>query len=209
MDWVATMGMHAALAGEGEGLLVAARVVLANGGEALILVTDENGGPVVAAGMRSSSAAGRFKQGLEPGVLEHHADGPGKSRIGPGGHVEGDDLAGLDELLEGRKALEEAGGGGRRRARWGRREGGRNGCRRPRRWRAEHAGHVRQVEHGEEDAHTLHDGGPELGIELEPVVVVPALDGRDALGVLARRAVTRLDGGLDPDGLREPSSSSS
>ena len=65
---------------------------------------------------------------------------------------------------------------------------------------AEDAGHVREVEHGQEDADAFDDGRPELGVELEPVVAVPAFDGGDALGVLARRPAVVLDGGRDAEG---------
>ena len=58
MDWVATMGMDARLAGEGEGLFVSGGVVLSHGGEALEFVTEEHGRPEVAVWVEARSAPG-------------------------------------------------------------------------------------------------------------------------------------------------------
>ena len=102
-------------------------------------------------------------------------------------------------VMDGREPLQEAGGDDGRGTGWRRREVGGYRCRRLRRGWAEHAGHVREVEHGEEDAHAFDDGGPELGVQLEPVVLVPALDGGDALRVLARRPGVFFDAGRDAE----------
>ena len=46
--------------------------------------------------------------------------------------------------------------------------------------RTEDPGDVGQVEHGEEDAQALNNGGPELAVELQPVEAVPSVHGLDA-----------------------------
>ena len=102
MDCVATMGMTAALPGERKGLLVAARVVLADAGERLVFVAEKDGRPDVAIGLglhRRRPA----QQRLEPRIFQHDADRPGERGIGAGGHVEGQHLAAVDEVIEGRK----------------------------------------------------------------------------------------------------------
>ena len=168
-------GDHATLPGEGKGLLVAARIVLADAGERLILVADKDGRPDVAAGLglhRRRPA----QQGLEPRIFQHDADGAGQRGIGAGGHIEGEDLPALDEDIEGRQVagfdrrgdrvvlVDRVAGvvAGRRRAR----------CR-----RAKHAGHARQVEHAEEHRDAFHDARSDLVVEGIPVMDVPAVDG--------------------------------
>ena len=94
-------GDHPALPGERKGFLVAARIVLADAGERLILVADKDGGPDVTGG-------GVFhhrrpaQERLEPRIFEHDADGAGERGIGAGGHIQGQHLAALDEGIEGR-----------------------------------------------------------------------------------------------------------
>ena len=73
MDWVATMGIHAALPGEGKRLLVAARIVFADAGERLIFVADKDGRPDVAAGLALDRRR-PAQQRLEPRIFEHDAD---------------------------------------------------------------------------------------------------------------------------------------
>ena len=93
-------GDDAALPGEGKRLLVPRGVVLADRGEGLVLVTDEDGGPEVTLRVRFHLCRPP-EQGLEPGVFEEHADGAGQRRIRARGHVERQDLSALDQLVQG------------------------------------------------------------------------------------------------------------
>ncbi len=183
-------GDHPTLSGEGKGFLVAARIVLADAGERLILVTDKDGWPDVAAGL-GLHLYRPAQQGLEPRIFQHDADGAGQRGIGAGGHIEGEDLPALDEDIEGRQVA----GFDRRGDRVvlvdrvagvvsGRRGAGRR--------RAKDAGHARQIEHAEEHGDALHDARPDLVVEGVPVVFVPAIDGFHAEPDLHRRRV------LDP-----------
>ena len=101
MDWVANNRDAPALPRERKGFLVAGGIVLAHRCEGLVLVTDKDGGPEVVRG-------GFFhlrrphKQGLEPCVFEHDADGAGQRRVAPGWHVQGQHLAALDQFIERR-----------------------------------------------------------------------------------------------------------
>ena len=184
MDWVATMGMT-------RDCRVRAKAFSSPAGSSsptdakLWYSSQRKTAGAVGIGL---DLRGAGKQGLEPRVLEEDADGAGEGGVGAGRHVEGDHPAGLDELMERREALEEAAGDGGRGAGRRRREVVADGRGRLRCGGTEDAGHVGEVEHGEEDADAFDDGGPELGVELEPVVPVPAFDGGDALRVLARRS---------------------
>ena len=148
MDWVATMGMtrHCRVrANAFSSPLGSSSPTLAKAE----LVADKDGRPDVAAwiGLHRRRPA---EQRLEPRIFQHDADGAGQRRVGAGGHVEGEYLPALDELVKGRKVARL-----RRR-----REGGEVGIervagvvaggRRARRGRTEHARHARQVEHAEE-----------------------------------------------------------
>ena len=121
-----------------------------------------------------------LQEGLEPGILEHDADGPRESGTGPGRHVEGDNLPLVDEIPERRKLLKNGD------ARWEaatRRVVSLQLFARLRiavsllirtRRGTEGPGDVRQVEQGQEDAQALNNGRPELAVELHPVEAVPS-----------------------------------
>ena len=110
IDCVATIGYAAALARERERLLVARRVVLPDGGERLVFVADEHGGPEVAVGP-ARGLGGASEQGLHPGVLEEHADRAGERGVRSGGHVEREDPSVFDQFGERRQPSAESGQG--------------------------------------------------------------------------------------------------
>ena len=204
IDCVATIGMQRHCRRQRERLLVAGRIVLAHGGERLILVADEHGGPEVAAGL--AGGLGRPpEQRLYPGILQEHADGASERRVRVRGHVEGEDPAPFDQLGERREPAAKA-------------RHGPDGCAvlvrsrtihmygfvRVRRRRTEHARDLRLIEQREEDRDALDDGGAELGIERHPVVQVPALDRLHLLPELAACAALAFLG-LERDAeFREP-----
>ena len=176
------------MAGEREGLLVARGVVLADGGEALVLVTDEDGRAKVAVGVLFH-LGGAFEKGLEPGVLEKHPSRPGQRGRGACGHVERQDLPALDELVNAGEPLEErsrgvAGGSAERDGPHGRPPPRRRG---ERRGRTEDPGNVGEIKHGEKDADPFNDRGAQLGVQREPIVLVPAIHGTETVGVVAGR----------------------
>ena len=109
------------------------------------------------------------------------ADGAGQRRVGARGHVEGQHLAALDELVKGRQVAAQ---GDRREGRVvgavrvGRLLVGRSlEPRRVGRGRAKDARDGRQVEHAEEHGHAFDDARTNLVVEGVPVVDVPAIHG--------------------------------
>ena len=82
----------------------------------------------------------------------------------PRGHVQGDDLALVDHLVERREPARDGG----RRTRRRRRVRGRAGLLPCRLRRAERRGDVGQVEDREEDAEALDDAGAQLRVDGEP-----------------------------------------
>ena len=113
MDCVATIGITRHCRVSAKGFLVAARVVLADAGERLILVAQKDGRPDVPA-RRCLHLRRPEEERLQPRILEHDADGAGERGIGAGGHVEGEHLPVVDELIERRKRLGERPGRERR-----------------------------------------------------------------------------------------------
>ena len=91
----------AALPGEGKGFLVAGWIVLTHGSERLVFVADENGGPEVLL-RRCLHLRRPPQERLQPGVFEHYTYSTGQRRVAAGGHVQGQHLARLDQLIEGR-----------------------------------------------------------------------------------------------------------
>ena len=79
MDCVATMGITRHCRVRANAFLVAARIVLADAGERLILVADKHGRPDVAAGLVLHLYR-PAQQGLEPRIFQHDADGAGRAR---------------------------------------------------------------------------------------------------------------------------------
>ncbi len=94
---MATIGMQRHCRVSAKRLLVARRIVLADGGERLVLVADEDGGPEVAAGP-AGGLGGPPQERLHPGVLEQDADGAGERGVRARGHVEREDPSLVDQL---------------------------------------------------------------------------------------------------------------
>ena len=90
-------GDAAALPAQGKGLFISGRIVLADRREGLVLVADEDCRPEVVIGPALHLGRPAQKR-LHPGVFEQHPNGARKGRIGPGGHVQGQHLARLDQL---------------------------------------------------------------------------------------------------------------
>ena len=90
-------GDDAALPGERKGRFVAARVVLTDAGERLLLVTEKDD-VAIGLGLHRRRPA---EQRLEPRIVQHDAAGAGKRRVGAGGHIQGQHVAVLDEVIEG------------------------------------------------------------------------------------------------------------
>ena len=190
-------GDHAALPGERKGFLVAARIVLADAGERLIFVAHKHGRPDVAAGLALHRRR-PTQQRLQPRIFEHHADRASQRGIGAGGHVEGQHLAALDELVKGRQVAAQGDrgeGGGVRAVRVGRLLAGRSSAL-PRlgRGRAKDARDTRQVEHAEEHGHAFHDARPDLVVEGVPVVDIPAVHTSTTRSVAENTASSRRRG---------------
>ena len=111
-----------------------------------------------------------------------------RAGFAPGGHVQREHLAALDQVGERRQPPAES------------RHGldvrdlllvlgppGRGIV--SRRRRTEHARDLGLVEQRQEDADPLDDRSAQLGVERHPVVPVPSFDGLDLLGVLPRPAL--------------------
>ena len=185
-------GNAAALPGPGKGLLVACRVVLADRGEGLVLVADEGGRPEVV--VRVAGHLGRpAQQGLEPGLLEHDADGAGQGRVGACRHVQGQHFPLLDQVGHGRQAALQARKRGRKRFPLGERRLLAGGKAVGRRWRTEDVGHVGLVEKGEEHTDAFNDRRAELDVQIAPVLGVPKLDSIEAFSELLAGASARFE----------------
>ena len=102
IDCVATIGMQRHCRVSANAFSSPAGSSLAHGGERLVLVADEHGGPEVASGP-AGGLGGPPQERLHPGVLEQHADGASERRVRARGHVEGEDAARLDQLRERRQ----------------------------------------------------------------------------------------------------------
>ena len=102
MLWVATMRDTLRLPGQGQKPLIAGRVVAAHGGEVLVLVADEDGGPEV-----PSCSVFHLRDAQQHGPLvidlHHGADDLGKRRVQGRREVQAHDLARLDQFLERRQ----------------------------------------------------------------------------------------------------------
>ena len=94
IDCVATIGTQRHCRVSANAFLVARGIFLADGGERLVLVADEHGGPP--------------EQRLHPRVLEQDADGASERGVRARGHVQREDLAALDQLAERRQPAAEA-----------------------------------------------------------------------------------------------------
>ena len=166
----------ATLARQREGLLVARRIVLTDGGERLVFVADEHCGPEVAS-WPAGGLGGAPEERLYPGVLEQHADRASERRVRARGHVEREDAPLFDQLGERRQPAAKP-------------RNRQDGCGvlvrriviymygwgliRFRRRRTEHARDLRLIEQRQEDGDALDDRGAELGVERDPVVEVPS-----------------------------------
>ena len=179
-------------------LLIARWVVLAHRSEGLIFVADKDGGPEVDA--RRLLHPGRtHEKRLQPGVLEHHAHGSGQRRVRPGGHVQGQHLAPLDQFMKRGQVLQffdlcPSTWRNRRRLVFSAlvagllsaeflglfRSPGLNGNDLRiigdfRRVGAKHLGHIGHVEHGKKHRDPLDNRGLDLVVQRLPVVDKPAL----------------------------------
>ena len=90
---------------EREALFVAAGVVLADGGELLVLVADENRLPEIPCRIRLYFRRPQQER-LQPSVLEHDVDGAPERRIRSRRHIQGQNapaISGMSNML--RKTL--------------------------------------------------------------------------------------------------------